>query len=158
MPAHAGTPAEPSKCMSCIYLRKLRACAEPKRAAARRGEASQFFFFFFFLIPFIIFVLFPSLSPSVDVTQIQGYKAGSSSPSPLRYVPSFLSRQILPPVLPSSTRIETFFQIGFRPSKQEAVLLFFGSKSCSLAELPSTIHNVYLVVPTSTTAGRMNNT
>ena len=36
-----------------------------------------------------LFSLFIFCFPSLDVTQIQGHKAGSSPPSPLRYVPSF---------------------------------------------------------------------
>ena len=45
----------------------------------------------FFPIPFIILAL---LSPSLPVvTQIRGHIAGPPPPSPLRYVPSFLSRE-----------------------------------------------------------------
>ena len=50
--------------------------------------------------------IFFSLSLQL-VTQIQGHIAGSSTPFPLRYVPSFLSREDSSLFLPSSTRIES---------------------------------------------------
>ena len=60
---------------------------------------------FFFLRP----ICYPRtiLSPSLPVvTQIRGHIAGSSPPSPLRHVPSFLSREIIHHFLPSSTGVK----------------------------------------------------
>ena len=46
-----------------------------------------------FAHPFYNVRNFFSPSPSLDVTQIPVHSAGSSSPSPLRYAPPFLSRE-----------------------------------------------------------------
>ena len=51
-------------------------------------------FFFLFLIIFMPIHILALVSHSLPVvTQIRGHIAGSPSPSPLRYVPSFLSRE-----------------------------------------------------------------
>ena len=63
---------------------------------------------YIFFIPFVILAL---LSPSLPVpTQIRGHIAGPPPPSPLRYVPSFLSREECSMFLPSSTRVELYVQ------------------------------------------------
>ena len=74
-------------------------------------------------VPRTICDLFLSPSPSPDVTQIRGLKAGSSPSSPLRRMPLLLSARRLEPFLPSSTRTEfvnmfamvfTFFRVLVR--------------------------------------------
>ena len=61
----------------------------PSQAVAK----SAFFFFFFLFFPSHLLSSHFCLSSSIVVTQIRGHKAGSSPPSPLRYVPSLLSRE-----------------------------------------------------------------
>ena len=56
-------------------------------------------FFFLFSVPFLILALLSSPSLPV-VTQIRGHIAGPPPPSPLRCVPSFLSREEFSIVFP----------------------------------------------------------
>ena len=48
---------------------------------------------FFFPIPFIVMLALLSPSQCSSITQIRGHIAGSPPPSPLRHLPSFLSRE-----------------------------------------------------------------
>ena len=61
----------------------------------------------FFPIPFIAFTLRPSFSlPLLVATQIRGHLAGSSPPSPPRFVPCIFITRIFQLFLPSSTCVE----------------------------------------------------
>ena len=51
------------------------------------------YFFCFSLVPSTIFALLLLPCPSLVATPMPSYKAGSSPPSPLRYAPSFVSRE-----------------------------------------------------------------
>ena len=62
-----------------------------------------FFFCFFFNMPFI-FHRASFLSPLLVVTQIRGHVAGSSPPSPVRFVPCIFIARRLWPLLLSPTR------------------------------------------------------
>ena len=64
-------------------------------------------FCFVFCIQFIILALLLSCSLPV-VNQIRGHIAGLFPPSPLRYVPSFSSREYFSIFLPSSTRVQLY--------------------------------------------------
>ena len=62
-----------------------------KRKWSCRESNSDFLFYFIFPSPLLSSHF--CLSPSIVVTQTRGHKAGSSPPSPLRCVPSFLKRE-----------------------------------------------------------------
>ena len=89
------------------------------------GEVCFFFLFFFFFIPFIILALRFSCSLAV-VTQIRGRIAGPPPPSPLRYVPSFLSREqcstFLPRQLASNCRAPQATTLGRQNKRASAPL------------------------------------
>ena len=87
------------------YQNPSKTCKH-KNSCFYRQAASSSFFSLSFCIPFIILEL---LSPSLPVViQIRGHIVGPSLPSPLRCMPSFLSREVSSTFLPSSSCVELY--------------------------------------------------
>ena len=77
---------------------------ETRTSSVSQGTASADFLFFF--SSHLLSSPFFSLPPVVVATQIRGHIAGSSPPSPLRFMPCIFVARRLQPFLPLSTRVE----------------------------------------------------
>ena len=65
------------------------------------------------------------LCPSLGVTQVQGHQAGSPTPSPLRHVPSFLSRVYSFPFFSRRVESNCTYLCCYKWVLSASLLLFF---------------------------------